>query len=161
MAKIIMMCGAPGSGKSTYATEHKDKNDMYISRDLVRFSLVSEDEDYFSKETMVFNKFIDLINMSLQMENIENIWVDATHLTKKSRTKVIRRILPKYSSIEVVFINVPEQVCLYRNSLREGRAVVPEGQVRRMFESIEEPSLKEGFSKITIVDYNGGETIYE
>ena len=45
MANIIMMCGLPGSGKSTYAKEHRGEHDLYISRDLIRFSMLEEGEE--------------------------------------------------------------------------------------------------------------------
>ena len=40
MANIIMMCGIPGSGKSTYVEEHRGEHDLHVSRDLIRFSML-------------------------------------------------------------------------------------------------------------------------
>lgn len=58
MKKIYLLCGIPGSGKSTWAKNHLDDNSIWISRDLIRFSMVSEEEEYFSKEKEVFKEFI-------------------------------------------------------------------------------------------------------
>lgn len=164
MAKIVLMCGIPGSGKSYYAKEHKGENDIYISRDEIRFSILKEGEDYFAKETLVYNSFIDLINKALQIKGIDTIWVDATHISKASRSKIIRRILPRYSSLEAVYMNTPNSICEYRNSQREGRTRVPIAQIKRMEDQLVQPQLTEGFSKITIVEnFNGEEKerIYE
>ena len=59
LKKVWLMCGIPGSGKSTWAKKRLMENGgIWISRDEVRFSMVKEDEDYFSKECEVFDKFI-------------------------------------------------------------------------------------------------------
>ena len=57
--KLIIMSGAPGCGKSTYARkyceEHKDT--VIVSRDAIRFSLLKDGEHYFSKEIEVLRLF--------------------------------------------------------------------------------------------------------
>ena len=50
MGKLFILMGAPGSGKSTWVKNHMTLNDSYISRDDVRFSMVPEGDEYFSKE---------------------------------------------------------------------------------------------------------------
>ena len=72
--KIYLLCGCPGSGKSTYAKAHIDDKTAWISRDKVRFSMVSEDEEYFSKEKEVFNTFIKEIKKAIKNDLIENIY---------------------------------------------------------------------------------------
>ena len=56
MPTLYIYCGIPGSGKSYYA-QNIQKDVPYLSRDAIRFSMVNEDEEYFSKETKVFNCF--------------------------------------------------------------------------------------------------------
>ena len=49
MGNLIMMMGCPGVGKSTFVKEHCPEHiDTYVSRDDIRFSIVREDEEYFS-----------------------------------------------------------------------------------------------------------------
>ena len=48
--QLIIMCGAPGSGKSTYIEKHFISFPGYtkvVSRDQIRFSILKDDEDYF------------------------------------------------------------------------------------------------------------------
>ena len=93
--KMFVMCGAPGSGKSTWLEEKVIKN-IYtkpatvVSRDKIRFALVKEDEQYFSKENEVWEKFITQIKKDLEMWSVEEVYVDATHLNIASRSKLLR-----------------------------------------------------------------------
>ena len=58
MATLYMMIGAPGSGKSTWAKEHLPENGVtLVSRDNIRFKLLRNDPNYFSKEKEVFKHF--------------------------------------------------------------------------------------------------------
>ena len=87
MAKeLYIMCGAPGSGKSTYVREHAARGtSAHISRDKIRFSMVTKDEEYFSKEDEVYAEFIRQIIEALKAPWVDEVWVDATNMTKKSR----------------------------------------------------------------------------
>lgn len=85
--KVFIMCGPPGSGKSTWVRERLTSNDEWISRDNVRFSIVREDEDYFSHEDDVFDTFINYINQTLEKPEIEYVFVDIIVLDKKQFQK--------------------------------------------------------------------------
>ena len=51
MKKVWLMCGIPASGKSTWAREHQEMfGGVIVSRDEIRFSIVKDDEEYFSHE---------------------------------------------------------------------------------------------------------------
>lgn len=60
---LFIMVGLPGSGKSTFlkrrAHEFTTSRCGYtvVSRDAIRFSLLSDTDDYFAKENEVFKKF--------------------------------------------------------------------------------------------------------
>ena len=156
--KLWIMCGVPGSGKSYYAKNHLMKNDgtwAYISRDEVRFSLVKENEEYFSKEKQVFKEFIKQIHYACLDEDIKNVIIDATHLNKASRMKLINAIFPYGLDINIlcIWMETPLEVCLARNAKREGRACVPNSAIRRMWNSSQFPSKDEydyeGIFKVT------------
>ena len=143
MTVLYLMCGVPGCGKSTWINKNKIDTDVVISRDVVRFSLVKENEDYFSKENLVFNTFIDQINEAID-NHVSTIFVDATHINETSRNKVLDRLhLSDEVKVIPVFIKEDLETCLHRNSLREGRANVPEKAIIRMYNSLHAPNFNE------------------
>ena len=146
------MVGIPGSGKSTWIQNHKNffgDNFIVISRDAIRFSILKEDDEYFSKEDEVWKEYVNQINSAL--EKYDNIILDATHLNEKSRSKVLRAInLTKDIEVNSIMINTSLNKSLEQNEQRTGRERVPRGQVRRMFFQTTKPSLDEGFDQIYI-----------
>lgn len=151
--RVWLLSGLPGSGKSTWARQKIAENGgVWCSRDEVRFSIVKEDEEYFSHEDKVFNTWIKQINEALENPEVENVYIDATHLNDKSRNKVLNR-LTKNTDIEkitnVLFLT-PLETCLERNKQRSGRAVVPEEVIRNMAKTFQIPErypvlfIKEG-----------------
>jgi predicted kinase len=156
MSKLYILCGAPGAGKSTYARDLANRlNITIVSRDVVRFSMVSEDEEYFSKEKAVFKEFIRQINEHLK--NNEDVIADATHLNRASRKKLIKNITVKPTDVEAIFVNTPLEICLERNENRKGtRSYVPPTSIKNMFYSIEKPDyhIEDWIDTITIVEDN-------
>lgn len=133
--KVYLTCGIPGSGKTTWILNELTKGGVnaWHSRDEVRFSMLKDGEEYFSKENAVFNKWINDIQASLADESIENIYIDATHISENSRNKVLNRLnLTDVDIIPVVF-NVPLKTCLKRNKLRTGRSKVPNTAIKNMY----------------------------
>ena len=82
MHNLYLMIGIPGSGKSTWLKTHATDGKV-ISRDVIRYSLLQEGDEYFSKENEVYRIFVDEIRKSID-EN-ENTYVDATNLNKFAR----------------------------------------------------------------------------
>ena len=147
--KVYLMSGLPGSGKSTFIHEYRELTDAVISRDAIRFSIVKEDEDYFAKEDYVFKTFIKEINKALEDENVERVFIDATHLTPKARYKVTHKLnRENIDEISVIYFNVPVDECIRRNNFRTGRAIVPETVIRNMMKSYRYPTKLEGFNHI-------------
>ena len=46
MSKMYMVIGAPGCGKSTYIQNHLKENEIVISRDKIRFSMLNDNDEY-------------------------------------------------------------------------------------------------------------------
>lgn len=154
MNKLYMLMGPPGSGKTTWIHNHLDEHTVWVSRDDVRFSMVAEDEEYFSKEKEVFKEYVRRINNAL--ENGYNVFADATHLNKASRNKLLTAINPELNiEIDVIWIKTPLEDCISQNDNRKGtRSFVPRSAIRRMYYQIEAPKFKEGIKKIYIVEPN-------
>lgn len=158
--RLIMMMGCPGSGKSTFVDMHKEAEDIWVSRDEIRFNLVKPNEEYFSKEKEVFKSFAGTINVWLNSGY--TVYADATHLSRASRNKLLRALKVTPKETWVVWIKTPLKLAIERNEMRAGtRAYVPKGQIHRMYHSIEEPSFEERFDKIIIVEPGEPIKIYE
>lgn len=164
--RLFLMCGCPGSGKSTFAKQHIDnESTLYISRDEIRFSIISEDEEYFSKEKEVFNEFVRQITEGLNQGY--NVVADATHLNERSRSKILSKLYPALTNTRVVaiFMRTPLNVCVERNLTRQGtRAYVPYKDLCRMSRAAKEPTYIECNGMIDLiytVDTNGTVTLIE
>ena len=144
MGKLILMSGVPGSGKSWWCKNklpELEENVLYVSRDEVRFSMLKDGEDYFSKEKEVFKEFIRQIDEGLA--GGRTVCADATHLTKASRYKTWINLKNKPEQTMVILIKVPLDIALARNENRSGRAYVPENVIRDMFDSLTLPGEDE------------------
>lgn len=144
--KLYVMIGCPGSGKTTYAKKAlMNDNTVYVSRDEVRFALLQEGEEYFSKEKEVYREFIWKIYNAIYNEH-KDVIADATHLNERSRAKLFSSLPLDFSKIDVIgiFLNTPLDICIKRNNMRKGtKTYVPEAQVRKMFFSIKKPNYEE------------------
>ena len=155
--RLWLMAGIPGSGKSTWIKEHINwfsDSCKVISRDEIRFSMLEENDEYFSKEKEVWNEFIKQTKESLEM-NVDTI-LDATHISAASRCKVLFALNfdTDMSDIEinVIYVNVTLETAKYQNSLRKGLKKVPNSVVEDMFSKTYLPIIEEGFDNIYIYD---------
>ena len=132
--KVFILSGPPASGKSTWVQKQINTNPgVWCSRDAVRFSMIGEDEDYFAHENEVFEAWILSIQVAIANSEIENVYIDATHLNEKSRDKVLNRLNLENAILCAVNFIVPLEECIRRNDLREGRAKVSRSVIRRMY----------------------------
>lgn len=143
---MYIFCAAflkPGSGKSTWAQQQIKLNShsTWISRDIVRFSMIKEDEEYFSKENEVFNEFIRHINEAIIL--YDNIYIDATHINTNSRNKILRKL--NLENCEVIPVNfiISLKTAIKRNDKRTGRSFVPRNVIKRMYRHFSPASLEE------------------
>ena len=88
--KVWLLSGVPGSGKTTWVKQQiAEKGGVHCSRDEIRFSLLKEGEDYFAHEDEVVALWLEKVTNAINDPEVENIYVDATHLTEKSRASVL------------------------------------------------------------------------
>ena len=137
--KVWILSGCPGSGKTTWAKEQiAEKGGVHCSRDEIRFSLLKEGEDYFSHEDEVVRIWTEKVHQAILSPDAGDVYIDATHLTEKSRAKVINSLPTTNYIIIIVFFDIPLETCLERNEQREGRAKVPRSVIRRMHASYDQ-----------------------
>lgn len=145
---LFLMCGAPGSGKSTWVRNQVaaigTERCIHISRDVIRFALVPEGEEYFAREKDVFKEFIRQINQAIHNIGTENIFVDATHLNEKSRNKVLDCLDLDGVRLVAISFNLPLDICLHQNHNRYGtRSFVPQDAMQKMHAAYIAPTLDE------------------
>ena len=154
--KVYVLSGPPASGKSTWVRENVTKGAEWISRDNVRFSFLKDGEDYFAHEDEVFDTFINYINQTLERDDIHTIFIDATHVNRRSRNKTLSRVHKQnIEELNCVCFTTPLEICIARNHLRKGREKVPQHAIENMFKSCVAPVAAEGFNHVYAVNEKG------
>lgn len=162
MSTLWLVCGPAGAGKSTWIKEKVNEylnqgiDAVWLSRDVTRFSLLKEDEDYFAREDEVLKTWIENINKALNLD-IAHVFVDATHLNEKSRNAVLDKLNLENYIIRVVNFITPLRTCLDQNEKRKGmeRAYVPRGVIRRMHIQFKPATYDEKYKYADIINIGG------
>lgn len=137
MARMFLMCGHPGSGKSTYARELVRKNGFrYLSIDDMYATFNGDPTSHDNKFDvwMTFFRQIHAAEVAGQ-----DIVVDTNAPTRADRYE----FLNWFSSFEhhLIWINAPEWLCLENNKNRS--RVIPEDQMKKLFTLFEVPGPQE------------------
>ena len=147
MNDIYIVCGPAGSGKSTWIKECRKDNDFVISRDEIRFILMDMfNGEYFENENTVIEVFHQAIRnaTTFHINEGRNIYIDATHLTNKSRKSTLNNIMG-IENWTIHFVNfiVSKETCLSQNAKRTGRSRVPDNIIEDMCERFKPADYKE------------------
>jgi predicted kinase len=144
---LIILCGIPGSGKSTYAKSYIEQNvdTIHLSSDAIRKELYG-DENIQGNPADVFSlmqkRAVEALN------NGRNVIYDATNITRKDRASIIG-ICPKFTNIECHIIWAPIEVCIERDSKRE--RTVGKEVIDRMLKRFQAPYYDENIDAIAII----------
>lgn len=148
---LIMLCGIPGSGKTTYAKKFKNDYTIYLSSDSIREALYG-DESIQGNPSEVFalmqNRAIDLLNKGY------DVIYDATNITRKDRAGIIAKC-PKFVQIECHIVWAPIETCIERDTARE--RTVGKEVINRMLKRFQAPYYDEGIDQIRVIlpdDFN-------
>ncbi len=140
-ARVIVLVGLPGSGKSTWAAR---QGLPVLSSDAVR-ELLSGDATDQTIQKRVFATIRFLLRQRIAAGQRVTC-IDATHLTPWERRPYLRM---KGVVVEAVYFDTPTEVCKARNL---GRVrVVPEDVIDRMAKKLVRPTRAEGFSRVRVV----------
>ncbi|UTC52687.1 polynucleotide kinase-phosphatase [Treponema sp. OMZ 803] len=143
---LVLLVGASGSGKSSFAKKHFAQYET-VSSDACR-GIVSNDENNQAASNDAFELFYYIISMRLK-KGLLTV-ADATNIQPDARKKLISiarsfHVLP----VAIVF-DMPQELCETRNQQRTDRNVPPH-VIRRQLQDLKrslKSIKKEGFKKL-------------
>ena len=144
---LILLCGIPGSGKTTWAKNYISKNPdfVHLSSDAIRAELYG-DENIQGNPVEVFTlmqkKAVESLNAGY------NVVYDATSMTRKDRAGIIS-MCPKFTHIQCNIIWAPIETCIERDTTRE--RTVGKEVIDRMLKRFQMPYYDEGIDEINII----------
>jgi protein phosphatase len=147
---LVVLIGASGSGKSTFARRHFKPTEV-ISSDFCR-GLVSDDENDQSATRDAFEVLHYIAGKRLAAGR--RTVVDATSVQQDARRQLIN-LARQYDVLPIaIVLDVPEEVCAERNAARTDRADMPRRVIQRHTRELRK-SLRhlerEGFRKVHIL----------
>lgn len=148
--RAYVMCGVPGSGKSTHVRqicqEHPDA--LVVSYDNIREELYGDAniQGYFPD---IYRKAVEMIEGA----NGRPIILDNTHVLAKYRRDALDLLSQYgYTEVSLVIVDKPLATCLSQNASRNRK--VPEEVIESMYESLQsslasDENLHNLFSTVT------------
>ncbi len=151
---VILLVGVPLSGKSTWIRNNHPTTRI-VSRDELVMEVYGSD-DYNTAFKEVNQKDVDrLLDLRLKEVNTnkENVIVDMTNMVVSRRVKTLRYFSDDYYKEVIVFPVLDSDEYKRRNNERNvnENKWIPPFVISSMLNSYQEPTLDEGFDKITIL----------
>lgn len=147
---LVVLIGATGSGKSTFARKHFKATEV-LSSDFCR-GLVADDENDQSASKDAFDVLHHIAGKRLAAGRLTV--VDATSVQPESRRQLVR-LAREHDVLPIaIVLDMPESVCAERNAARPDRAGLPRrviqrhrSELRRSLRGLE----REGFRKVHVL----------
>lgn len=147
---LVVLVGASGSGKSTFAHRHFKPTEI-ISSDFCR-GLVADDENDQSASGNAFDVLHYIAGKRLAAGRLTV--VDATNVQAESRKQLVQLARSHDVLPIAIVLDLPEEVCQARNAARPDRAGMPRHVVQRHRRELRR-SLRglerEGFRKVHVL----------
>ena len=144
---LVVLCGLPASGKSTYAKEFSEKYNANIhSSDKIREEL-SGDVNNQSINELVFRTLHNRIKDDLR-NGISCIY-DACNISYKRRMAFLQELNKIHCEKICFLMATPYEECIKNNANRDRK--VSECIIERMYRNFDVPYYYEGWDKIEIL----------
>ncbi len=146
---LVVLIGATGSGKSTFARKHFKATEV-ISSDFCR-GLVSDDENDQTCTKEAFEVLRFIVGKRLQAGRLTV--VDATSVQQDARRQLLELAREHHLLPVAIVFNLPEEVCIARNAQRPDRDFGPHvirnhyQHLKRSLKGLE----KEGFRYVSVL----------
>lgn len=148
--KMIMMCGLPASGKSTYSKELSEKyNATVFSSDALREELFGDINEQ-SRDQELFAELHKRIKDCLK--NNQNAIYDACNRSYKRRMAFLDELKKIPCEKICVIMATPFERCLVNNANRD--RTIPCYVIERMYKGFDVPFVYEGWDYIEVVYSN-------
>ena len=144
---LIIMCGPPGTGKTTKAQEVFERvtargfSAEVVSKDDIRLKYLTKEDDYWAYEDKVMRDYKARLLYSL-MSNDYTI-ADASHLLEQQRQELINYLHQHcgyfFITIIAAAVKTPMKLAIERDAAREGRRKVGAAMIKQMYEIFEIP----------------------
>ncbi|MFF5971446.1 polynucleotide kinase-phosphatase [Streptomyces sp. NPDC012769] len=147
---LVVLIGATGSGKSTFARRHFKPTEI-VSSDFCR-GLVADDENDQSASKDAFDVLHYIAGKRLAAGRLTV--VDATSVQREARRQLVQ-LAREHDVLPIaIVLDLPEDVCAERNAARPDRAHLPRHviqrhrrELRRSLRGLE----REGFRKVHVL----------
>ncbi|MFJ5832878.1 polynucleotide kinase-phosphatase [Streptomyces sp. NPDC093089] len=147
---LVVLVGATGSGKSTFARRHFKPTEI-VSSDFCR-GLVADDENDQSASKDAFDVLHYIVGKRLAAGRLTV--VDATNVQQEARRQLVQLARTHDVLPIAIVLDLPEEVCRSRNAGRPDRADMPahviprhRRELRRSLRGLE----REGFRKVHVL----------
>lgn len=158
MVELILCCGLPASGKSTWAQKRTEVDGyVWLSSDNIRAN-----HDWNISNADVFTEMYKETIANLKAGN--NVIYDATNLSAKRRKNLIDNV-KRCNIKEIVMFTcevfvAPISVLFERNGARVNETCVPDEVIHRMMTQFQFPQYFEGWDHININSNSIGEDMH-
>lgn len=156
--ELIMMCGIPCAGKSSYIRRGIENTDVFDE-----YVILSTDdyiEQIAQENNSTYNEVFDDVfseanskmyqDLDLAIQRGKSIIWDQTNISRKSRMKKLKKIPGEYTKTAVV-LPITLEEAIIRNSQRANK-FIPRSVIHRMYHQFEMPTEDEGFDVIMTHD---------
>ena len=147
---LVVLIGAAGSGKSTFAERHFDRSEI-LSSDAFR-ALISGDAADQTVTRAAFGRLHR--GLAARLARGQLTVVDATNVDRAARRALLRHAAAAGLPAVAIVLDLPPEIVLARNAARRGRTVddrVVVRHLKRLRRSIGDPAttLKgDGFDRV-------------
>ncbi|WP_424211313.1 polynucleotide kinase-phosphatase [Streptomyces sp. BI20] len=147
---LVVLVGATGSGKSTFARRHFKPTEV-LSSDVCR-GLVADDENDQSATKDAFEVLHHIAGKRLAAGRLTV--VDATSVQREARRQLVD-LAREHDVLPIaIVLDLPEEVCAARNAARPDRAGLPRAVIRRHRRELGRSLrglAREGFRKVHVL----------
>ena len=145
MAKMYLMCGCSGAGKTTFAKVFAEEHNLkYLGIDDF-YALVNGDECIHTNSFEVWIEFYKAIH-EVEVNNIDCI-IDTNAITTTHRAQFVEWF-PTFEH-HLIYIDTPLELRKQNNKAR--RRQVPDDVMENMHYKMQEPTPYEPFKTITVI----------